>query len=311
MPQLYERVASGDADVALASRFLLEDGADGLSSETRLKISNTGIALANTVFGLELTDPLTGFFAIRRDVVESALPDLSEVGFKVLLDLITAAKPKPTVAEVPFKFRERQHGESKLDNRVMYDFFLFFIEKKIAPIIPLPARFISFAMINAFGILIHLAILTVLVSALRVPFESGQLIATLFAMGFNFTANNALTYNDRRLKGFKFYVGFGIFALLSSVGVIANVGVASVIHSQYDSLIYLAPAALGAMITVVWNYVASLAFVWGQSRRSGRKRVRALADLKAKAKTAGSNVSKRVATSKNWSADADGTAIEG
>ncbi|MEM9196240.1 MAG: polyprenol monophosphomannose synthase, partial [Pseudomonadota bacterium] len=148
--------APGDApEIASASRFLREDGADGLSSARRLQISNTGIRIANAAFGLRMTDPLTGFFAMRRAVLLRALPRLSGLGFKILLDLVTAAEPRPRITELPFRFRERLHGESKLDNRVMYDFFLFFIEKKIGRFLPLPARFISFSMINAVGIAVH------------------------------------------------------------------------------------------------------------------------------------------------------------
>jgi len=271
LPQLYEAVASGEADIAVASRFLVEGGADGLSSETRHKISNTGIRLANFLFGLSLTDPLSGFFAVRRDIVLNGLPELSEIGFKVLLDFITAAKPKPKVLEIPFRFRERVHGESKLDNRVMYDFFLFFVEKKIASIIPLPARFLSFALINSFGILIHLAVLAMALNTFDPGFQNGTLIATIVSMAFNYWANNALTYRDRQLKGLRFYAGFFVFAALSSVGVIANVGVASMLHEQYDSVFYLVPAGLGALITVVWNYIVTLAFVWGQNRAKGRR----------------------------------------
>jgi dolichol-phosphate mannosyltransferase len=222
--------------------------------------------LANRMFNLRLTDPLTGFFAIRREVVESALPDLSEVGFKVLLDLITAAHPAPKIVEVPFRFRKRVHGESKLDKRVMYDFFIFILQKKIAPLVRLPSRFISFCLINSFGVLIHLLVLAIGLNLTGLSFLSAQLVATAFAMVFNYTANNQLTYSDRRLKGLRFYIGFLIFAALSSVGVIANVGVSSMIHQRFESLIYLAPAALGALLTVVWNYVASQAFVWGRTR---------------------------------------------
>jgi dolichol-phosphate mannosyltransferase len=152
----------------------------------------------------------------------------------------------------------------------MYDFFLFFVEKKISPFLPLPARFLSFALINSFGILIHLAALSIALNLFSVPFQSAVLVATVIAMAFNYWANNALTYRDRRLKGLKFYLGFLVFAGFSSVGIIANVGVASMMHEQYDGLFYLVPAALGALLTVVWNYVVTLAFVWGQDRAKGR-----------------------------------------
>lgn len=272
LPRMFEMVRSGEADIVSASRFLTEDGAAGLSSETRVKISNTGISLANAFFGLNMTDPLTGFFCLRRDVVERALPDLSELGFKVLLDLVASARPRPKVKEVPFNFRSRQHGESKLDNRVMYEFFLFFIEKKIARFLPVPARFISFAGINAVGILVHLAVLMPLVSFGQAGFATAQLAATAVAMFFNYMVNNFVTYHDRQLRGAKFWVGFLVFAALCSLGVIGNVGVATVIHEQYEAIWYVAPAMAGALITVVWNYVATQAFVWGRMRWPRRRR---------------------------------------
>lgn len=267
LPGMYQMVRNGEADVVSASRFLTEDGADGLSSQTRVAISNNGIKLSNWVFNLDMTDPLTGFFVVRRDVVRRALPDLSELGFKVLMDIIISAQPRPRVKEVPFKFRERVHGESKLDNRVMYEFFLFFIEKKISSILPLPARFLSFAFINSIGILVHLAVLFPLMLILgEGSFINAQIVATLVAMGFNYTVNNMVTYSDRQLKGGMFYAGFFIFAALCSVGILGNVGVASVLHRDYPSLSVYIPAIAGALITVVWNYVATGAFVWGRMK---------------------------------------------
>ncbi|MDP1556929.1 MAG: glycosyltransferase, partial [Hyphomonas sp.] len=192
LPRMLQIITSGEAELVSASRFLTEDGAAGLSSDTRVKISNTGNSLSNLLFKLNMTDPLTGFFMMRRNVVLRALPELSEIGFKVLIDLIVSAKPRPKVKEVAFQFRSRLHGESKLDNRVMYDFFLFFIEKKVSRYIPVPARFISFALVNSIGILVHMAILMPAVSLAGMAFNSAQLMATVFAMLFNYTANNAL-----------------------------------------------------------------------------------------------------------------------
>lgn len=270
LPAMVQRIQSGDADLVSASRFLSEDGADGLSSDTRLAISNSGIRLANGVFGLGMSDPLTGFFVVRRDVVLRALPELSELGFKILMDIIISSHPRPRIVEVPFRFRERQHGESKLDNRVLYDFFLFFLEKKVSRLIPVPARFISFAMINSIGILVHLAAFLPLSAGLG--FARAQLVATLIAMAFNYTVNNEVTYSDRKLRGQKFYAGFVIFATLCSLGVIANVGVASMLHQGYPGLMALLPAAAGAFVTVVWNYVATNVFVWGRGRFASRLR---------------------------------------
>lgn len=274
LPQLYRTVASGEADIASASRFLLEDGADGLSSEGRRKLSDSGILLANRAFGLDLTDPLTGFFVIRREAVLEALPHLSGQGFKILLDLVTAA-PKPLrVVELPFRFRARLHGESKLDKRVMYDFFLFFIEKKLRPILPLPARFISFALVNTMGIGVHLLALVFMVGIVGTGFTIAQLIGTFFGMLFNFSVNNAVTYSDQKLKGRNFYIGFVIFCVLCSVGIVANIGMANILHERYSELSYVLPALAGALIGVVWNYVATQTLVWGRMSRRRQKVLR-------------------------------------
>ena len=272
LPQMYNIVASGEAEIASASRFLLEDGADGLSSETRLKISNTGIAVANKVFNLDLTDPLTGFFAIRRTVFENALPNLSGVGFKILLDLIASAKPAPKVAEVPFKFRERQHGESKLDNRVMYDFFLFFLEKKTQPFIPLPSNVISFFVANGVGLAMHLLVLFGLMQFAAMEFLPSQFLATLVTIAFIFSVNNALNYSDRRMKGWRFYRGLMFYGLLSTIGIAVNLIVASSFYETVNVAMFTpaVPALAGATMTVFWNYIASKVFDLAQSSISRR-----------------------------------------
>ncbi len=273
LPKLYRAVASGEADIASASRFIEEGGAAGLSSDTRHKISSTGIAMANRAFGLELTDPLTGFFAVRRSLVTENLSALSGQGFKVLLDLVTAPAQPARVKEFGFMFRPRLHGESKLDKRVMYDFALFFIEKKLHPIVPLPAQFISFCLINGVGVLVHLLTLVFMVGLLGTGFTIAQLFGTFFGMLFNYTVNNEITYSNQKLKGIRYYQGFFVFCVLCSVGVIANVGMANILHERYSELNILLPALAGALVTVVWNYGATRALVWGrQARRLSRRR---------------------------------------
>jgi len=272
--ELYERVASGEADLAAASRFLSASAAQGLASKTRVQISETGIALANKLFRLGLTDPLTGFFALRRDVIERALPELSELGFKILLDIIVSSKPRPKVVEVAFDFKERQFGASKLDHRVIYEFFLFFLDKSLGRILPLPVRFYSFAFVGGMGVFVHLTVLGIAYSLLHSPFVVAQSAATIVALLFNFSFNNLITYFDRRLKGGAFVRGFILFALLCSVGVVGNVGVATVLHRHYQNISYFAPALVGILVGVAWNFAATNLFVWGKKPAYRRSRNR-------------------------------------
>lgn len=270
LPAMIEAVRSGEADVASASRFLRPDGADGLSSSARKKISNTGSMLAQRAFGLKMTDPLTGFFVTQRDVVVRALPHLFEGGFKILLDLVTAGNQTLRIKEFPFVFRSRIHGDSKLDNRAIYDFVIFFIGKALVRLgLPLPSRFLSFALINGAGIAIHMAVLLIILELANQNFITAQLLGTVASMMFNYALNNALTYRDRKLTGARFYTGFLIFSALCSIGVLGNISVANMVHRELLGEVVLLPALLGAFITLVWNYAATKLFVWGRTVRPG------------------------------------------
>jgi dolichol-phosphate mannosyltransferase len=268
LPELYRRVASGEADVASASRFIEDHAREGLGSDQRLALSNRGIGMANKFFGLDLTDPLTGFFALRRNRLEETVPRLSGLGFKILLDLITSMSPAPNVSEVPFKFRQRVAGESKLDRKVMYDFFLFFMEKWIGRFAPIPGTWLSTALIASLGILAHLALVIPAVSLFGMPFVPAQLAAAILSVLVIFSANNWISRSDAVLKGARFWQGLAVFCLMSAIGVAANVGVAALVHRDYPWLIYVVPATAGAMISVVWNFIAGKAFgFWNRRTR--------------------------------------------
>ncbi len=273
LPELFRRVASGEADIASASRFLEDHAREGLSSDQRLRISNTGIGLANKFFKLDLTDPLTGFFAVKRENLERTVPHLSGLGFKILLDLVTSMDPVPRVSEVPFRFRQRVAGESKLDRRVMYDFFLFFLEKWIGRVAPIPGTWLSLALISLVGVLVHLAVVVPAVSVAGVPFVPAQLLATAASMFTTFSATNMISHRDSTLRGGRFWIGFGVFALMCAIGVAANVGIAALIHRDFPELLYIVPAIAGALISVIWNFAASKAFSRWKKKPPARLRV--------------------------------------
>lgn len=262
IPELVRIVETDAADIAAASRFLAEGGADGLASAARKELSGRGIALANRIFGLDLTDPLTGFFAVRRDLFERTTPHLSELGFKILLDLIVSARPRPRVAEIAFRFAPREAGDSKLDERVLWEFFLFFLDKTVCRVLPVPVRFLSFAAIGGLGVVVHLAALSILYSLAGAGFAHAQLGATLVALFFNFAVNNYVTYFDRRLRGLQFVKGFLLFALVCSVGIVGNVSVATMLHDRFSEVVYVLPALAGILVSVAWNFGATRLFVW-------------------------------------------------
>jgi dolichol-phosphate mannosyltransferase len=117
LPRMLEGLESGTVDLVVGSRNVAGGGLGDWSSG-RIRISGIATRLGRFVCKAEIADPLSGFFMCRREVFEGALRHMSGQGFKVLLDLL-ASSPKPLrVRELPYKFRERQHGESKLDTLI-------------------------------------------------------------------------------------------------------------------------------------------------------------------------------------------------
>jgi len=258
---MYERIGQGDVDLVVGSRYIAGGGM-GDWSEGRQKMSRFATKLALRLTRTPISDPMSGFMMMRRDAFMRSLPHLSTMGFKILLD-ITASAPVPLrVAEVPYIFRTRQHGESKLDSLVLWEYLQLLMDKLVGHIVPV--RFLSFAMVGGLGVVVHFAVLTLLFKLLDQSFGLSQTVATLVAISSNFFLNNMFTYRDKRLVGWGLARGWVSFNLVCAFGAAANVGVADWLFSQRS---YWALSALaGITVSVVWNYVMSALFTW-QKRR--------------------------------------------
>jgi dolichol-phosphate mannosyltransferase len=246
------------ADLVVASRYLEGGSAAGLSKQ-RSRVSRWSTVLVRQLLGIELTDPMSGHFMIRRDAVEALAPALSSQGFKILLDIMATARGRLRTVELPSEFRERQHGESKLDSKIALDFAALLAAKLTNDAVS--ARFLLFCLVGLTGIAVHLSILRVLL-ALALSFGAAQALATVGAIGWNFVLNNLFTYRDQRLTGWHFLTGLIRFQVICAIGAVSNVGIATWIY-DYDSVWWIAGLG-GAAIGTVWNFVVSAAFVWRQ-----------------------------------------------
>lgn len=265
-PALLERMADRlaaerDLDLVIASRFV-EGGGTGDWDRDRVVKSALATRIARFVLKADLKDPMSGFFMIRGPRFRELAPRLSGIGFKILLDLLTSARPPLRFAEMPFVFRSRAAGESKLDHVVALEFLIALYDRAFGRLVP--TRFAMFGVIGGLGVFVHLAILWVLSAGLQLGFVPAQALATLGAMTFNFFLNNALTYRDRRLHGARALAsGWVSFCLVCAVGAFANVGVAAFLfEGQYAQETLSALA--GILVGAVWNFALSSRFTWGR-----------------------------------------------
>ena len=260
LTQMLAKMKAERLDVVVASRYT-QAGSIGDWQRSRIVISDVAGRLGRLVVKADLTDPMSGFFMVERNAFAAAMRSLTGQGFKILLDLF-ASSPRPlNFAEVPLTFRQRLHGESKLDTLVAWEYLMLVLQKLVGPAVPV--RFMLFSLIGVLGLGTHLLTLWFGTHILTIAFPAAQAIATVIAMTGNFLLNNLFTYRDRRLRGRRLVTGLISFYAVCGAGGAANVGVASYVAGGHHSW-WLAGLA-GAAVSVVWNYAMSSIFTWSPS----------------------------------------------
>ena len=258
LPAMLDILRKGDSDIVIGSRYI-PGGGVGQWHKARAWISRWATQLSHIVLKADLADPMSGFFMLTHEAMLRCIRgNISGIGFKILLDLF-ASSPQPLrFQELPYQFRERHAGESKLDTMVAWEYFLLLVDKLIGHIVPV--RFIAFSLIGCVGVIVHLLVLTLVYRAIGVSFIGGQTLATLMAMTSNFFLNNVFTYRDMRLHGWGLIRGWFSFILACSLGALANVGIATYLFELQT--FWMSSAVAGVLVGAVWNYVATAFFTW-------------------------------------------------
>ncbi len=257
LARMLEKMRAGETDLVLGTRYAA-GGSVGDWDSKRLRISQFATSLANALTPVRVSDPMSGFFMLRRDMFEEFAPRLSSLGFKILLDILLTMPKDARIAEAPFEFGKRHAGESKLSTTVAWEFLLLIGDKLIGRWVPV--RFLAFAAIGSIGIGVHFAVLSTMFKGLQLGFGVSQATATAVAMVFNYAVNNVLTYAGQSLRGLAWFKGLASFALVCSLGAIANVGAATYLFGQQTA--WPLAALAGVLVSAVWNYAVSARYTW-------------------------------------------------
>jgi dolichol-phosphate mannosyltransferase len=267
LPQMLEALKEGDLDIVVGSRHVEGGGMGDWAAERELA-SRFATWLSGLVLKADLKDPMSGFFMLRRELIDEVVHDLSAIGFKILLDIFVTAKRPLRFKELPYTFRNRHAGESKLDNVVVWQYIAMLLDKSVGRYVPV--RFIAFAFIGGLGVFVHMAVLWLVFRGMGETFVVGQTAATLVAMTFNFFLNNWFTYRDRRLRGWGLVRGWISFTLACSLGAVANVGIATYLFNTAPEggLWWVLSASAGIIVGAVWNYAVTSVYTWNQPKTS-------------------------------------------
>ncbi|MEG3630553.1 glycosyltransferase [Streptomyces poriticola] len=261
-------VATGErsgAALVVASRYIEGGSRAGLAGSYRVAVSRAATWLTKALFPRRLrgiSDPMSGFFAIRRSAVTAEL--LRPLGYKILLELAVRSRPD-RVAEVPFVFQERYAGESKSTAQEGARFLRHLAGLRTAS--PL-SRMVVFGLIGLTGFVPNLTALWVLTEA-GLHYLPAEIVANQFGVVWNFLLIERLLFRERRRH--RHWADRTVrFALLANADLVLRIPLIALFVGKFG-LAVLPATALALVITFVLRFVGTEALVY-LPRRSGRSR---------------------------------------
>ena len=260
LPRMLARLQEESLDVIVATRNG-EGGSMGEFGQRRVLLSRLGQKIGHIVCRSDISDPMSGFFMLRRSFLLGVVPRLQRGGFKILVDILASSRRPVRAGEIGYTFGARCNGESKLDVFVGIEYLSLIFNKLLGGF--LPTRMGLFLLVGGLGVLTHIVALVSFREIFHTRFVTAQVIATILAMIGNFYCNNIITFRDRRLRGIHVLTGLIRFVVACSFAACANVLMARWLwHSGIPW--YLAGLA-GIVLGSAWNLCVSTQLTWGQT----------------------------------------------
>jgi dolichol-phosphate mannosyltransferase len=258
LPEMLARIRTGRYDLAIGSRHIAGGGM-GEIAPRRVALSNLGLAVSRLIGKHALSDPMSGYFMLTRAFFEEVMRSTTGVGFKIMLDLVASSKRPVRFTEVPYRFRKREAGSSKLDLNIGVEYLYLVADKLIGRWLPI--SFVLYCLVGAVGLALHMSILWLLFTRLGYRFENALLVAIAAALLANYSVNNILTYRERRRRGWAFLTGLVVYGLACSVGNLSNYALAKLLVDR--GVWWPLAGVSGLAVGSVWNFAASSIFTWG------------------------------------------------
>ncbi|MDX2470635.1 MAG: glycosyltransferase family 2 protein [SAR324 cluster bacterium] len=218
--------------------------------------------LAHIVIKTKVTDPMSGFFMLKRSTYEALKDKINPKGFKILLEFLYHLNTED-VAELGYVFKPRERGESKLDSKVMIDYLVGLYSLKFGPI--LPVDFIKYCIVGSSGVAVNMGVLyisTLLGNTNQISLS----LAIIVSMFTNYLLNNFWTFKQHTLKGIGILTGFFQYIATCSVGALINYAVSITLIQEF-AIAVMPSGLVGIALATIWNYTLGKKWVWKKSSR--------------------------------------------
>jgi len=261
IPQLVEEIKTSKCDIVIASRFAPGGAINGWSTKRKL-ISKTAKGIAKAGLGVNESDPMSGFFAFKRKILDGIKFDA--IGYKMLLEILVKTKGAK-VKEIPYTFTDRTRGSSKLDSSTMLDYvksvwrlYRYGRKAKVSDT-RTSIRFISkagrFYTVGASGLLVNYIISLLFADAIiNFWYIHATIIGIAVSMSSNFILNKMWTFEDRNFEAKKTLAQYGKFVGFSSLGALIQLGMVYVLVDNYQ-FVYSLALILAVIIAASSNFI--------------------------------------------------------
>jgi dolichol-phosphate mannosyltransferase len=256
VPSMLKQAESTNADIVVASRYR-EDGDAKSFNHVRATVSRGSALAAHLLFPRRLhgvTDPMSGFFLVRRSAIDLDL--LKPKGFKILLEII-GRTPGLRVAEVPFQFGTRHAGESKASLKEGVRYLQTLLGLRFATDV---FRFVRFGLIGTSGLFVNMFLLAALTEWLGIFYLLSAILATQGSTLWNYLlTENWVFSNENRQYGRAHRAA--MFFAMNNAALVLRVPMLFVLTSLLG-VQYMLSNLISLVALMVLRYVTADRFIW-------------------------------------------------
>jgi dolichol-phosphate mannosyltransferase len=263
IPRFLDQIRGG-ADVVIGSRYMKGGGIEAWPFSRR--IISSGATLLGRILFPEITDPVSGFFAVKKEVVTGA--PLTPRGYKILMEVLGKGRWKHA-REIPFVFRERRAGSSKLHSSTIFDYLrqvhdisYYTLRRQEGPVWQEFYKALKFATVGLSGILVNMGIFWLLTNYGGIYYLISSVIAIEISILNNFVWNDLWTFGDDPPDGKRPRLHRLAYFHAMSIGGAAINWLILFALTQFAGVYYLVSNLLGILAGFIWNYLSNRNVTW-------------------------------------------------
>ncbi|MHA7646377.1 glycosyltransferase [Nitrosopumilus sp. S4] len=241
IPKMIEMFKQYQCDLVVASRYISGGNIQGWTTKRKI-MSKIATMIAKKGLGVKTKDPMSGFFAFKKNIIKELSFDA--LGYKFLLELLVKTKGI-NIKEIPYTFENRKFGSSKLDSKTIVDYFKsiwkLYTNKQVGKSTEkrTSVRFLSkaarFFTVGASGLLVNYVVSTLFTHGLtEMWYLHANIFGIIVSMSTNFILNKIWTFEDRDFSSKKTLYQYGKFSLFSSLGALVQLGMIYLLVDSYD-----------------------------------------------------------------------------